>query len=165
MHRCPDRSRLDSSAAGTPCAAMPTIADKQAALVAEFAALPDWESRYQRIIALAKGLAALPDEHRVEGNRVRGCSSTVWLWADLQDGVVTYRADSDAVLVRGLVALLVQVYSGHPPAEILAAKPAFIEQLGLNQNLSPNRANGLTAMVKQIMIYALAYQAKLARGN
>lgn len=144
---------------------MPTIAEKQAALVAEFAALPDWESRYQRIIALAKGLPPLPDEHRVEGNRVRGCSSTVWLWADLADGLVTYQADSDAVLVRGLVALLVQVYSGHPPAEILAARPAFIEQLGLNQNLSPNRANGLTAMVKQIMIYAMAYQAKLARGG
>lgn len=143
---------------------MPTIAEKQAALEAEFAALPDWEARYQRIIALAKGLPPLEERHRIEGNRVRGCSSTVWLWADLADGRVTYQADSDAVLVRGLVALLIHVYSGHSPSEILAAKPAFIERLGLNQNLSPNRANGLTAMVKQIMIYAMAYQAKLARG-
>jgi cysteine desulfuration protein SufE len=140
------------------------IVARQQALVAEFQALPDWESRYARIIALAKGLPALAEEQRIEGNRVRGCSSTVWLWADLVDGNVVYQADSDAVLVRGLVAVLVGVYSGHPPALILASPPTFITELGLNQNLSQNRANGLTAMVKQIMVYAMAYQAKLARG-
>ena len=139
---------------------MSDIAARQRALVSEFQALPDWEARYSRIISLAKALAPLPEEQRIEGNRVRGCSSTVWLWADLTDGVVVYRGDSDAVLVRGLVALLLSVYSGQAPAAILAAPPTFITELGLNQNLSPNRANGLTAMVKQIMIYALAFKAK-----
>jgi cysteine desulfuration protein SufE len=143
---------------------MSTITERQRALVAEFQALPEWEARYARIIAMAKALEPLPEEQRIEGNRVRGCSSTVWLWADLVDGTVVYRGDSDAVLVRGLVALLLSVYSGHPPAAILAAPPTFITELGLNQNLSPNRANGLTAMVKQIMIYAMAFKAKLALG-
>ncbi len=141
-----------------------TIAEKQAALMAEFSALPDWEARYQRIIAIARDLPAMPDEWKTDGNKVRGCSSTVWLFAQLHDGHVDYSADSDAVLVRGLIALLLKVYSGHPPAEILATPASFIERMGLNANLSPNRASGLTAMVKQIMIYALAYQAKIERS-
>lgn len=140
---------------------MATPREKQAALVAEFSALGGWEERYQRIIALARSLPPLPEEHRIDANKVRGCSSTVWLHATESGGLVTYHADSDAVLVRGLVALLLSVYSGQPPAEILAAPPTFIQELGLNQNLSPNRANGLSAMAKQIMVYALAYQAKL----
>ena len=137
-----------------------SILTDMARLVDEFQELPDWESRYKRIIALAKELQPMPEELKTDANKVRGCSSTVWLHADVKDGNVVFLADSDAVLVRGLVALLVKVYSGHPAKEILAAPPDFIEELGLNVNLSPNRANGLTAMVKQIMIYAAAFKAK-----
>ena len=137
-----------------------SILQDMARLVDEFQALPDWESRYKRIIALAKELQPMPEDLKNDSNKVRGCSSTVWLHAEVKDGNVVYLADSDAVLVRGLVALLVKVYSGHPATEILKAPPDFIEELGLNVNLSPNRANGLTAMVKQIMIYAAAFTAK-----
>jgi cysteine desulfuration protein SufE len=137
-----------------------SILQDMARLVDEFQELPDWESRYKRIIALAKELKPMAEELKNDTNKVRGCSSTVWLHAEVKDGNVVYLADSDAVLVRGLVALLVKVYSGHPASEILKAPPDFIEELGLNVNLSPNRANGLTAMVKQIMIYAAAFTAK-----
>ena len=100
----------------------------------------------------------MADELKNDSNKVRGCSSTVWLHGSLSDGKVVFQADSDAVLVRGLVALLLAVYNNHTPNEILQAPPDFIEELGLNVNLSPNRANGLTAMVKQIMIYSAAFQ-------
>ena len=137
-----------------------SILQDMARLVDEFQELPDWESRYKRIIALAKELKPMPDALKNDDNKVRGCSSTVWLHAELQGGNVVFLGDSDAVLVRGLVALLLKVYSGHPATEILKAPPDFIEELGLNVNLSPNRANGLTAMVKQIMIYAAAFTAR-----
>lgn len=124
-------------------------------IVAEFAALPEWEDRYKRIIAMARDLPAMPEQLKTDDNKVRGCSSTVWLHADRNRDRVVYLADSDAVLVRGLVALLLQVYSGQRAEDILATQPTFIEDLGLNQNLSPNRANGLTAMVTQIRKLAL----------
>lgn len=133
---------------------------KQAEILEEFDAFPDWEERYARIIAIGRALAPLADEHKIDENKVRGCSSTVWLHASCNDGVITYEADSDAMIVRGLVALVVRVYSGHSPAEVLGAPADFIEELGLNQNLSSNRANGLAAMVKQIKTYALAFQAQ-----
>jgi cysteine desulfuration protein SufE len=139
---------------------MPGILQKQAALVDEFHGLDGWEARYQRIIARGRALPELPAELRTEDARVRGCSSSVWLVSESRDGVVLFRADSDALLVRGLIALLLETYSGHRPAEILGAPPAFIEELGLNQHLSPNRANGLAAMVQQIMAHAAAAQAR-----
>lgn len=141
-----------------------SILHDMARLVDEFQAQPDWESRYKRIIDRAKRLTPMPEALKSDDNKVRGCSSTVWLHAELKDGKVVYLADSDAVLVRGLVAILLEVYSGHTPAEILAAPPEFIEEMGLNVNLSPNRANGLTAMVRQIMVYAAAFQAKAGAG-
>ena len=141
-----------------------SIAEKQAQLVDEFGRLPDWESRYKLIIQKAKALPAMPEQYKVETNQVRGCSSTVWLHAGVRDGKVIYLADSDAILVRGLVALLVAIYCCETPADILAHDPTFIEQLGLNANLSPNRANGVTAMVKQIRNYALAFQVMAKRG-
>ncbi len=140
------------------------IAEIMAGLVAEFSAVGGWEERYKMIIERARRLPPMPGELKVEANQVRGCSSTVWIHASCADGLVTYLADSDAVLVRGLVALLLEVYSGHPPEEILRSPPAFIEELGLNVKLSPNRANGVTAMVRQIMIYALAFTAKRGGG-
>ena len=125
------------------------------AIVAEFAALPAWEDRYKRIIALAKDLPAMPDALKTDDRKVRGCSSTVWLHAEREGDRVLYHADSDAVLVRGLVALLMRVYSGERAEDILAASPTFIERIGLNANLSPNRANGLSSMVTQIRKQAL----------
>lgn len=124
-------------------------------IAAEFTALPEWEDRYKRIIEMARDLPAMPEHLKTDDKKVRGCSSTVWLHGDRQGDRVVYLADSDAVLVRGLVALLLQVYSGQRAEDILATQPTFIEDLGLNQNLSPNRANGLTAMVTQIRKLAL----------
>ncbi len=129
---------------------VPSIIDKQMALVAEFEALPTWEERYARLIAMAKSLAPLADADRIDANKVRGCSSQVWLVPELRDGLVHLRADSDAVLVRGLVGLLLHVYSGHSPREILGTPPDFLEDMGLNAHLSPNRANGLSAMAARI---------------
>jgi cysteine desulfuration protein SufE len=129
---------------------VPGILDKQMALVAEFEALSTWEERYARLIAMAKALPALEDAARTEVNKVRGCSSQVWLVHEVRDGLIHLRADSDAVLVRGLVALLLHVYSGHSAREILGAPPDFLEDMGLNANLSPNRANGLASMAARI---------------
>ena len=137
-----------------------SILQTQARLVAEYQAIPAWEDRYQKIIALGRALPPLPEQFRTDENKVRGCSSTVWLHATSEGDKVVFHADSDAAIPKGLVALLIQVYSGRSAKEILAAPPEFIEELGLNQNLSPNRANGLTAMVKQLMAYALALSAQ-----
>jgi cysteine desulfuration protein SufE len=141
-----------------------SIQEIMATLVAEFSAVSDWEARYKMIIERARRLPPMPSELKVDANQVRGCSSMVWIHASFADGLVSYLADSDAVLVRGLVALLLEVYSGHPPDEILRSPPSFIEELGLNVKLSPNRANGVTAMMRQIMIYALAFTARRAGG-
>jgi cysteine desulfuration protein SufE len=136
------------------------IMQKQARLVAEFEAIPDWQERFRRIIDRARTLPPFPEEQRTEANKVRGCASSVWLHATSDGTTVTYLADSDAVMTKGLIALLLQVYSGHSPEEILASPPDFIEELGLNAQLSPNRANGLGAMVRQIKAYALAFHRR-----
>jgi len=138
------------------------ILQLQAALVERFESQSDWEERYKLIIAYGRTLASLPEAFRTEANKVRGCASTVWLHAEFDGRVVTYLADSDAILVRGLIALLLAMYSGHTPQEILDAPPAFIEELGLNTHLTTNRANGLSAMVRQLMVYALAFKAQAA---
>ena len=131
-----------------------------AGLKQEFDGLPDWDARYRHIIEKGKLLAALADSERNENNKVRGCQSQVWLVADIQpDGSVNFRADSDAMIVKGLVAVLLQVYSGLKPEEILATSPQFLKDLGFAANLSPSRANGLFAMVKQIFYFAAAFQA------
>lgn len=133
-----------------------TVADKQAEIVTRFKAISEWEDRYREIIQLGRALPSFPEEHRVEKNKVRGCQSQVWMHASYDAGVVSYVADSDASIVRGLVALVLHVYSGHPPDEIIATPPTFIDELGLSQHLSQSRANGLSAMIKQIKLYALA---------
>ena len=132
----------------------------QARLVDEYQALPAWEDRYAKIIALGRSLPPMPEDLKTDDNKVRGCSSTVWLHATSAGGKVVFQADSDAALPKGLVALLLEVYNQRTPTEILAAPPEFIEELGLNQALSPNRANGLSAMVRQLMAYAAALQAQ-----
>jgi cysteine desulfuration protein SufE len=135
---------------------VPSIIDKQIALVDSFTALASWEERYAKLIGMARQLQPLPEALRIDANKVRGCSSQVWLVSELRDGCLHLVADSDAVLVRGLVALLLHVYSGHTPREILGAPPDFLEDMGLNANLSPNRANGLASMAQRIRDLAQA---------
>lgn len=135
------------------------IEERQQRLVQEFAGIIDWEARYRRIIELGKALEPLPEEFKIEDLKVQGCQSQVWLKADLTPaGLVVFRADSDALIVRGLIAILLQVFSQSAPAEILAARLDFLDEMGLKEHLSPSRANGLMSMVKQIKYYAAAFQ-------
>lgn len=127
-------------------------------IVAEFNAFPDWESKYKHLIELGKALPPMPQELRTDANKVRGCQSQVWLHAKPENGKVVFQADSDAAIVKGLVALLIRVYSDETPEVILSTPPDFIQNLGLSANLSQARANGLVSMVKQIKYYALAFQ-------
>jgi cysteine desulfuration protein SufE len=135
------------------------VIQRQNELVAEFALIPSWEERYKKLIERGKLLPKMPPELYDEKFKVKGCQSQVWLHANLSvSGNVELKADSDALIVKGLVALLVAVYSDAKPAEILAASPQFLKDLGFEGHLSPSRANGLYAMLKQIMYYAQAFQ-------
>lgn len=137
---------------------MSQIQEKEEILVREFSALTSWDDRYKKIIEWGKKLPPFPENHRTEENKVKGCQSQVWLFAQLTpDKKVQFVADSDALIVKGLIALLVFVYSNASPEEILAQSPQFISRLGFDSNLSPSRTNGLFSMVKQIKIYATAF--------
>ena len=120
----------------------------------------DWEDRYREIIKWGKKLPSLDDEFKTEDFKVKGCQSQVWLVPSFEDGQITFRADSDAAIVRGIVSLFTHVYSGSTPMEILSFKPTFVDDIGLRQHLSMSRANGLNSMLKKITIYAMAFQAK-----
>lgn len=139
---------------------MSSILEVQAAIIETFEPLTDWEAKYKHIISLGRAMPPLPPEDRIEANRVRGCSSQVWLVPRLEGQHLIFGADSDALITKGLVALLMQVYSGRTPDEILGADPIFIEELGLTQHLSPNRANGLASMVARIKELAREEQRK-----
>lgn len=130
-------------------------------IVDEFKKYSDWEDRYKHLIDLGKSLAPMPEDHKAENNKIKGCQSQVWLHAELDGDKVIFTADSDASIVKGVIALLVQVYSGCTPDEILTIKPTFLEEIGLKEHLSMSRANGLTAMLKQITFYAMAFKIKL----
>ncbi len=139
---------------------MSDIQTRQQELIERFRAFKDWESRYREIIALGKALPPLPEEFKIEDLKVKGCQSQVWIRAERgPQGEVLFQADSDALIVRGLVAILLSIYSGVRPEEILNTPPDFIKELGLANHLSPSRANGLFAMIKQIQYYAMAFQA------
>jgi cysteine desulfuration protein SufE len=139
------------------------VSERQRKLVEEFSRIPDWEDRYKRLIDYGKKLPEFPKELYDEKFKVRGCQSQVWLHAGLNpDLTVRLQADSDALIVKGLVAILLNVYSEATPEEILAASPQFLKDLGFEGHLSPSRANGFYAMLKQILYYAQAFQA-LAR--
>ena len=144
-----------------------TITQAQQEVVDEFAMFTDWQDRYEHLIELGKDLPLIAPEHKVEDNLVRGCQSRVWLAAEqhastpLNAGpIVHFTADSDAMITKGIVALLVRVYNDRTPKEILGASTDFIDRIGLHEHLSPNRANGLSAMLDQMKRYALAYSAK-----
>lgn len=138
-----------------------TIQEKQDRIIREFELLGDWQERYKHIIKLGQKLEPLDDIHKTEDNLVRGCQSQVWLTTDLDDDKIIFNADSDAAITKGLVALMVRLYSGETPETILSTKPEFIEKIGMQEHLSPTRSNGLASMIKQMKIYAMAYNAKL----
>ena len=137
-----------------------SIKEKQQELIDDFAFLSDWEQKYEYIIDLGKELKGLPEEKKNEDILIKGCQSQVWLDAELRDGKIFFLADSDGILPKGIISLLVGVYSGHTAEEILAADFDFISKIGLQEFLSPSRANGLASMIKQIKFYAVAYQLK-----
>lgn len=141
-----------------------SLAQRQDELATEFARLPDWEARYKRLIAMGKELQAYPEQYRSEDYKVKGCQAQVWLYAKFNEqGQVEFAADSDALIVKGLAAVLLRIYSCARPEEILSAKPDFLQKMGLENHLSPSRANGLYSMIRQILYYATAFQA--AHGN
>ena len=142
------------------------VSERQAKLIEEFNALPNWEDRYKRLIELGKALPEMPAALHDEKFKVRGCQSQVWLHAELTpEKAVRFQADSDALIVKGLVAVLLMVYSNAKPEEILSASPQFLKDLGFEGHLSPSRANGLYAMLKQILYYAQAFQALAKLGK
>ena len=139
---------------------MLTINEIQDEIIEEFSGLDDWMDRYQLLIDMAGETEPLPDSDKVEQNLIDGCQSRVWLVCDEKEGRLYFRAESDALIVKGIVTLLIRVLSGHTPDEILDADLYFIEKIGLREHLSPTRSNGLLAMLKQMRAYAMAFKAK-----
>ena len=140
---------------------MKTINELQDEVIEEFSEFDDWMDKYQLLIDLGNEQAPLNAKYKTDQNLIDGCQSRVWLQADLVDGKLVFQAESDALIVKGIIALLVKVVSGHTPDEILDTDLYFIERIGLKEHLSPTRSNGLLAMVKQIRMYALAFKAKM----
>jgi len=137
-----------------------SINEIQDEIIEEFSGFDDWMDKYQLLIDLGNEQEPLEDRYKTEQNLIDGCQSRVWLVADFVDGIISFRAESDALIVKGIVALLIRVLSGHTPQEILDADLYFIEEIGLKEHLSPTRSNGLVAMVKQMRSYALAFSLK-----
>jgi cysteine desulfuration protein SufE len=125
----------------------------------QFLKFSDWEDRYRELIHLGRGLAPYPEEKRDDKYKIKGCQSQVWLYPEYKNGRVYFLADSDAVLVKGIIGLLVNVYSDATPEEILSTKPEFLKEVGITEHLSMNRSNGLSAMMKQIQMYALVFKS------
>ncbi|GAB7258004.1 SufE family protein [uncultured Polaribacter sp.] len=138
-----------------------TIKEIQEEIIDEFSMFDDWMDRYEYIIELGKSLPIIADAHKLDENLIKGCQSKVWLYSELDADKIKFTADSDAILTKGIVALLLRVFSEQKPADILTAETTFIDQIGLKEHLSPTRANGLVSMVKQIKLYAIAQQTKL----
>ena len=139
---------------------METINEVQDEIIEEFSGFDDWMDKYQLLIDMGSGQEPLPEEYKTEQNLIDGCQSRVWLQADYREGRVVFRAESDALIVKGIVDLLVRVLSGHTPQEILDSDLYFIDRIGLKEHLSPTRSNGLVALLKQMKMYALAFKAK-----
>ena len=138
-----------------------TINELQDEVIEEFSEFTDWMDKYQMLIDLGNELEPLDDQYKTESNLIDGCQSRVWLQCDEKDGRLIFTADSDALIVKGIIALLIRVVSNHTPKEIIDADLYFIDRIGLREHLSPTRANGLLAMTKQMKMYAVVYQSKL----
>lgn len=136
------------------------IEEIQEEIVDEFSMFDDWMQRYEYIIELGKSLPLIDEKYKTEENIIKGCQSKVWVHADEKNGNLVFTADSDAILTKGIIAILIRAFSNHSPKEILEANTDFIDEIGLKEHLSPTRANGLVSMIKQIKMYALAFQAK-----
>ena len=137
-----------------------TINEQQEAVIEEISEIDDWMDKYQMLIDLGNELDVLKEQYKTQENLIEGCHSRVWIQCDYQDGKLLFTADSDALIVKGIIALLLQVLSGHTPKEILQCDLYFIDRIGLREHLSPTRSNGLLAMIKRIKAYALAYDSK-----
>lgn len=137
-----------------------TINQTQDEIIEEFAIFDDWLDKYAYIVDLARSLPPIAEQHRTEQYVIQGCQSRVWVDASLEDGLMRFSADSDAIITKGIIALLIRVLDGHTPAEVAAADLYFIDKIGLAANLSPTRANGLVAMIRQMKLYAIAYESR-----
>ena len=139
-----------------------SIATEQAEIVSEFSMFEDWMQRYEYMIELGKSLPLIDESHKTDDNIIKGCQSKVWVHAELDNDKIVFTADSDAIITKGIIAILIRAFSNQPPKEILAAETTFIDEIGLKEHLSPTRANGLVSMIKQLKMYALAYQTQLS---
>lgn len=140
-----------------------TIKEIQEEIIDEFSMFEDWMERYEYIIDLGKSLPIINEIYKLDENLIKGCQSKVWLYSELKNDAIIFTADSDAILTKGIVALLLRVYSNQTPKAILEANTEFIDEIGLKEHLSPTRANGLVSMIKQIKMYAIAQQSKLTK--
>lgn len=139
-----------------------TIKEIQEEIIDEFSMFEDWMERYEYIIELGKSLPLIKDEFKLDSNLIAGCQSKVWLYAEIKNENLQFTADSDAILTKGIVALLLRVFNNQKPKDILATELYFVDKIGLKEHLSPTRANGLVSMIKQMKLYALAFQSKLS---
>ncbi|SDB60405.1 Cysteine desulfuration protein SufE [Flavobacteriaceae bacterium MAR_2010_188] len=138
-----------------------TIGEIQQEIIEEFEMFENWEERYQYMIDLGKSLPLIEDQFKTENNIIKGCQSKVWVHSEMEDQKVLFTADSDAIITKGIIAILIRVFSGQKPNDIINADTDFIDKIGLKDHLSPTRANGLVSMIKQIKMYAIAYQTQI----
>ena len=138
-----------------------TIAEIQEEIVDEFSMFEDWMQRYEHMIELGKSLPLIEDQYKTEDNIIKGCQSKVWVHAEMQDDKLVFTADSEAIITKGIIALLIRAFSHQTPKDIIEADMEFIDEIGLKEHLSPTRANGLVSMIKQLKLYAVAYQTQL----
>lgn len=139
-----------------------TLQDIQNDIIEEFSMFDDWEERYQYMIDLGKTLPLIDEQYKTESNIIKGCQSKVWVHAEMIDDKVVFTADSDAIITKGIIAILIRVFSNQHPKDIIEADTSFIDKIGLKEHLSPTRANGLVSMIKQLKMYAIAYQTQLS---
>ncbi len=140
---------------------MTTIQKIQEEIIDEFAMFDDWMQRYEYMIDLGKSLPLIDEQYKTNDYIIKGCQSKVWVHADMKDGAIQFTADSDAIITKGIIAILIRTFSGQAPQDIIDADTAFIDEIGLKEHLSPTRANGLVSMIKQLKLYAIAYQTQL----
>jgi cysteine desulfuration protein SufE len=140
---------------------MPSIKEIQEDIIDEFSMFEDWEERYQYMIDLGKTLPLIEEQYKTDDHIIKGCQSKVWVHAQMDDDKVVFTADSDAIITKGIIAILIRVFSNQHPKDIIEADTDFIDKIGLKEHLSPTRANGLVSMIKQLKMYAIAYQTQL----
>ena len=139
---------------------MSSIQERQEEIIEEFSMFEDWMQRYEYMIELGKSLPLIDEKHKTEENIIKGCQSRVWVYAEMDNNQLDFTADSDAIITKGIIAILIRVFSGQKPEDIINANTDFIDEIGLKEHLSPTRANGLVSMIKQMKMYAIAYNSQ-----